>query len=366
MLLCCSGVSRVMVRPFAGSFSSSWMTQAGGLDRGGVVRIAYIILLLLLSCIYIYIVIVYPHDVCAARDPYAAARPKRTFEFRFQRARPGQKTENGVRPVHNIIHNLLAHIIIIIIYVPRRAPSQRKGFRRCSTARIYMRIYIYIYIYMVVPHRDVCFYNFFLFTDIVQRPPVTACREGTRGRGSAAVTSDCTHTHTNHERSDMISWPYLRSEPSRKIQTKRYLRTTTILQQANKSHLESGHRFYIITYTIHAFTCVSLSGGVFRFDVFHYFLRLFLHFLLYARTHIRRSLYYILYYNNIRYRLSSAETADKPLRRMLIILLYKLYIGQILRFSVSEQKRFISMRNKTSLRRSRAEDHFCKSMLKSL
>jgi len=35
----------------------------------------------------------------------------------------------------------------------------------------------------MVPHRDVCFYNFFLFTDIVQRPPVTVCREGTRGRG---------------------------------------------------------------------------------------------------------------------------------------------------------------------------------------
>lgn len=84
--------------------------------------------------LYIYIVIAYPHDVYAARDPYAAARPKRTFEFRFQRARAGQKTENGVRPIH--IHNLLVHIIII--YVPRRAPSQRKGFRRCSTARIYI------------------------------------------------------------------------------------------------------------------------------------------------------------------------------------------------------------------------------------
>jgi len=115
------------------------MTQAGGLDRGGVVRIAYIIITII-SCmyIYIYIVIAYPHDVCAARDPYAAARPKRTFEFRFQRARAGQKTENGVRPVH--IHNLLAHIIIIIC-VPRRAPSQSKGFRLCSTALIYIYIY---------------------------------------------------------------------------------------------------------------------------------------------------------------------------------------------------------------------------------
>jgi len=99
VILCCSGVSRAMVRPFAGSFISSWMTQAGGLDRGGVVRIACILLLLLLSCVYRYIVIAYPRDVYAARDPYAAARPKRTFEFRFQRARTGQKTETGVRPV---------------------------------------------------------------------------------------------------------------------------------------------------------------------------------------------------------------------------------------------------------------------------
>jgi len=74
----------------------------------------------------------------------------------------------------------------------------------------------------------------------------------------------------------------------------------------------------------------------------------------------------MLYYDNIRYRLSSAETADKPLRRMLIIITYKNYIGQILRFSVSEQNRFKSMRNKTSLRRSRVEDYFCKFMLKSL
>lgn len=92
------------------------------------------------------------------------------------------------------------------------------------------------------------------------------------GGGSAAVTSDCTYTHTNHERSDMISWPYLRSEPSRKIQTKRYLRTTTILQQANKSHLESGHRFYIITYTQYTRlrACLSFGGcvSIWRFPLF--------------------------------------------------------------------------------------------------
>jgi len=62
-----------------------------------------------------------------------------------------------------------------------------------------------------------------------------------------------------------------------------------------------GHRFYNVHNTR---VCVSLfRGGVFRFDVFHYFLRLFLHFLLYACT-----TFAIHYYNNIRYRLSSAET----------------------------------------------------------